>query len=73
MSGNRFEGKVLLATGAGSGLGAATARRFAAEGGRVAVLDLDAGSAVAAPSPPGWGGAGGGARRTTGSAGSTAS
>jgi NAD(P)-dependent dehydrogenase (short-subunit alcohol dehydrogenase family) len=47
MSGNRFEGKVLLATGAGSGLGAATARRFAAEGGRVAVLDLDAGSAEA--------------------------
>jgi NAD(P)-dependent dehydrogenase (short-subunit alcohol dehydrogenase family) len=36
-----FEGKVLLATGAGSGLGAAVARRFAAGGGRVAVLDLD--------------------------------
>lgn len=38
---NRFAGKVLLATGGGSGLGAATARRFAAEGGRVAVVDLD--------------------------------
>jgi len=38
----RFEGKVLLATGAGSGIGAATARRFADEGGRVAALDLDA-------------------------------
>lgn len=41
----RFEGKVLLATGGGSGLAAATARRFAAEGGRVAVLDLDGGRA----------------------------
>jgi NAD(P)-dependent dehydrogenase (short-subunit alcohol dehydrogenase family) len=37
----RFEGKVLLATGGGSGLAAATAQRFASEGGRVAVLDLD--------------------------------
>src|SRR5207247_4043837 len=34
-------GRVLLATGAGSGIGAATARRYAAEGGRVAVADLD--------------------------------
>lgn len=41
MSTPRFSGKVLLATGAGSGLAAATARRFASEGGRVAVLDLD--------------------------------
>jgi NAD(P)-dependent dehydrogenase (short-subunit alcohol dehydrogenase family) len=32
---------VLFATGAGSGIGAATARRYAAEGGRVAVADLD--------------------------------
>ena len=37
----RFEGKVLFATGGGSGLAAATARRCAAEGGRVAVVDLD--------------------------------
>jgi 3-oxoacyl-[acyl-carrier protein] reductase len=37
----RFAGKVLFATGGGSGIGAATARRFAAEGGRVAVADLD--------------------------------
>jgi NAD(P)-dependent dehydrogenase (short-subunit alcohol dehydrogenase family) len=37
----RFDGKVLFATGAASGIGAATARRFAAEGGRVAVADLD--------------------------------
>jgi 3-oxoacyl-[acyl-carrier protein] reductase len=36
-----FEDKVLVATGAGSGLGEAVARRFAAGGGRVAVLDLD--------------------------------
>jgi len=36
----RFEGKVLLATGAGSGLAAATARRFAREGGTVAVVDI---------------------------------
>ena len=37
----RFADKVLFTTGGGSGLGAATARRFAAEGGRVAVVDLD--------------------------------
>ncbi len=37
-----FEGKVLFATGGGSGIAAATARRFAAGGGRVAVVDLDA-------------------------------
>jgi 3-oxoacyl-[acyl-carrier protein] reductase len=43
----RFEGKVLFATGAGSGLGAATARRFAAEGGRVAAVDLDGDRAAA--------------------------
>ena len=43
----RFAGKVLFATGAGSGLGAATARRFAAEGGRVAVVDVDSDRAAA--------------------------
>lgn len=37
----RFEGKVLFTTGGGSGLAAATADRFAAEGGAVAVVDLD--------------------------------
>jgi NAD(P)-dependent dehydrogenase (short-subunit alcohol dehydrogenase family) len=42
MSIKRFEGKVLLATGGGSGIGAAVARQFASEGGRVAVLDLTA-------------------------------
>jgi NAD(P)-dependent dehydrogenase (short-subunit alcohol dehydrogenase family) len=37
----RFEGRVLLATGGGSGLGEAVARRFTADGGRVAIVDLD--------------------------------
>src|SRR5690349_4051823 len=41
MIGGRFDGRVLFATGGGSGLAAATAARFAAEGGRVAVVDLD--------------------------------
>jgi NAD(P)-dependent dehydrogenase (short-subunit alcohol dehydrogenase family) len=36
-----FDGKVLLATGGASGIAAATARRFTADGGRVAVVDLD--------------------------------
>jgi NAD(P)-dependent dehydrogenase (short-subunit alcohol dehydrogenase family) len=36
-----FDGKVLFVTGGASGLGAATARRFSAEGGRVAVVDRD--------------------------------
>lgn len=44
----RFAGKVLLVTGGASGLGAATAKRFTAEGGRVAVADLDADRAKAA-------------------------
>ena len=47
MSSATFRDKVLLATGGGSGLAAATARRFAAQGGRVAVLDLDGARAEA--------------------------
>lgn len=37
----RFEGKVAVVTGGGSGIGAATARRLAAEGARVGVGDID--------------------------------
>jgi 3(or 17)beta-hydroxysteroid dehydrogenase len=38
----RLENKVALITGAGSGLGAATARRFAEEGAQVYVTDINA-------------------------------
>jgi meso-butanediol dehydrogenase/(S,S)-butanediol dehydrogenase/diacetyl reductase len=37
----RFEGKGVLVTGAASGIGAASARRFFAEGARLALCDLD--------------------------------
>lgn len=46
MSG-RFDGQVVVVTGAGNGLGRASARRLADEGARVVVVDIDADSAHA--------------------------
>ncbi len=47
--GNRYEGKVAVVTGGASGIGEATARLLAAEGGRVVIADygVDRGRAVA--------------------------
>ena len=46
----RLEGRVAVITGAASGLGLATARRFASEGAHVVIVDMneDAGNAAAA-------------------------
>jgi 2-hydroxycyclohexanecarboxyl-CoA dehydrogenase len=41
----RLDGKTAVVTGGGGGIGGATCRRFANEGARVAVLDLDADAA----------------------------
>ena len=46
-AGARFDGYAVLITGAGQGIGAATARRFAAEGAGVLVTDREAGRAQA--------------------------
>lgn len=45
MAARRFEGRSILVTGGGSGIGRAAALAFAAEGGRVLVADLDAAAA----------------------------
>ncbi len=37
----RFQGKVCLVSGAGSGIGKAAAKQFASEGGKVVVIDLN--------------------------------
>ena len=37
----RFEGKTIVVTGGGGGIGGATCRKFALEGGKVAVFDLN--------------------------------
>ena len=45
---NRFDGKVVIVTGAASGIGLATARRFGREGARVVIADRDVDQANAA-------------------------
>ncbi len=42
---SRYEGRVVIVTGAARGIGAGTAKRFASEGASLAVLDLDEGAA----------------------------
>ena len=43
---DRFQDKVVLVTGAASGIGAATARRFAGEGARLLLADIDGDKAM---------------------------
>jgi NAD(P)-dependent dehydrogenase (short-subunit alcohol dehydrogenase family) len=46
MTGTRFSDKVALVTGAGSGIGRASALAFGQAGARVVVVDIDAESAI---------------------------
>jgi NAD(P)-dependent dehydrogenase (short-subunit alcohol dehydrogenase family) len=46
----RLEGRVAVVTGGGSGIGLATVQRFAAEGARVVVVDIDTDAGTAAAS-----------------------
>ena len=46
----RYDGRVVIVTGAARGIGFGTAQRFASEGASVAILDLDEGAAADAAS-----------------------
>src|SRR5665811_1471208 len=49
---NRFEGKGIVVTGGGHGIGQAIATRMAAEGARFVVNDLDGDAATAVAASP---------------------
>jgi NAD(P)-dependent dehydrogenase (short-subunit alcohol dehydrogenase family) len=48
---SRLKDKVAIVTGGGGGIGSAVARRFVSEGARVAIADIDLGSACRAADP----------------------